>query len=749
MRTKWTSLTLTLAVATWLGCSDSLKVPRRDGGGDVSPTGSGDGALAATSPDTAVDAPAAMPDAPFATGGADGHAEAATPPDAAEPDGGNAGIQDAWPTPVEAGADTNTIPWPGPDASVVFPGSPASLDGGVYPQVYAFPGVALASHSPMFPSEPDLSFTAQEVGRYGYADLNSDGLGDLLIARGTSLSFYLQTAAGGFLPIHGITLEANDYCQRYVVADFNRDGLADLAMVHYPDPSGKWEDIAVFLQSPEGFPNTPDQEIATVFESNVLCNQTYSLVATDMNQDGRPDLVAMTATEHNYDPGAECWFDAGDAQVFLQGADGQFALRAAFSPRGDDAVCKVCGTVLGVADFSGDGQQDLVFIQNGQQTAFAASFPGREVLVYPRTVGGFANPPAQVLTVSQYIKALSFVDANGDGRLDILARSADWGLASIDSRQAGLSSLFLQKADGSFDMARNIAPDGWLPAGTDPTKDPVGIDVRDVDLDGVNDLVLDRRSAAEGLFRQERGLFATTPDAEIQAVLAEWVRGANEKIIVTYAIDKGTATVTERLNRLSYGIADMNGDGRPDIVAAYQPFAPTIAPDPVTGVYPSYPGMQANTYTQFRVYLQRPLTSRLVVEIQQSKVSVDEKLLRIRATVHNLATRPATEVRIRVLAAQSPVMMSTTHGILASGPDGMAAFGADWVSREENAVHGDPLGPDLVIPRIEADETVPLAIDVPVALVPDLDVRCVFLVVQPDENINVILRRKYDFIAPN
>jgi hypothetical protein len=277
----------------------------------------------------------------------------------------------------------------------------------------------------------------------------------------------------------------------------------------------------------------------------------------------------------------------------------------------------------------------------------------------------------------------------------------------------------------------------------------VGIDVRDVDLDGAKDLVLERRSAAEGLFRQERGLFATTPDAEIQAVLADWVRGANEKITVTYAIDRGTATVAERLNHLSYGIADMNGDGRPDIVAAYQPFAPAIAPDPVTGIYPSYPGVQANTYTQFRVYLQRPLAERFVVEIQQSKVSVDERILRIRATLHNLAKQPADQVRVRVLAAESPVLLQTTLGILASGPDGMAAFGADWVNHQENTVHGDPLGPDVVIARIEADETLSLAIDVPVALVPDLDVRCLFLVVQPDENINVILRRKYDFIAPN
>jgi hypothetical protein len=64
-------------------------------------------------------------------------------------------------------------------------------------------------------------------------------------------------------------------------------------------------------------------------------------------------------------------------------------------------------------------------------------------------------------------------------------------------------------------------------------------------------------------------------------------------------------------------------------------------------------------------------------------------------------------------------------------------------------IRGEPLGPDVLIARIEADETVPLTIEIPVALVPDLDLRCFFLVVQPDQNTNVILRRKYDFIAAN
>jgi hypothetical protein len=277
----------------------------------------------------------------------------------------------------------------------------------------------------------------------------------------------------------------------------------------------------------------------------------------------------------------------------------------------------------------------------------------------------------------------------------------------------------------------------------------MGIDIRDVDLDGVRDLVVERKSVAEGLFRQEQGLFATTPDLEVKSLFPDWVSGAKQPTTVTYGLEGSTVTVSSRFNNLTYAMADMNGDGRPDIVAAYQPFAPSLTPDPATGVYPSYPGVHPNTYTQFRVYLQRPIERRFTVEIQQSRVSVEQRVLHIQATLHNLTNAAADNVHVRVIAVASPILMQTDQGILASGPDGMVAFGADWVAKNESRIKGDPLGPDILVPRIEAGETIPLAIDVPMALVSNLDVRCLFLLVDPDDNTNLIYRRKYDFIAPN
>ncbi|MBN2574609.1 MAG: VCBS repeat-containing protein [Deltaproteobacteria bacterium] len=734
MRRSWSWLAIVAALGVASGCSKALRVSRDAAVDTSAPPGPEAGAGLAPEAGRQMDT-ALRADIVGDLGGS--------------PDGGTA---DAPFPSDEAGGDADHVRWPGPDARITIGTAPPALDGGIYPQVYAFPGVALSSHSGMFPVEPDLAFRIEQIGSFQYADLNGDSLGDIVIAYGDSIGFRLQRADGSFDSIAGIALPEDDHLGRTAIADFNGDGRADLALVH--KSAAHLQSIAIHLQGSDGFRSTPEQELAASPDASVTCDKTYFLLATDMNGDLRPDLVALTERDYGSYLEAGCAYDTANAQVFLQDAGGTFSLAIDFAPRSSDALCRTCATSLAAGDFTGDGQPDLAVIQYGQGTSSDADWVGREVLTYPRIAGGFAAEPAQVLRLPQYLKAVSFIDSNQDGKLDILARSADWGPYGPNIEAAyftpGLTGVFLQKSDGSFDDAGTITPDDWLPAGTDQAVDPIGIDIRDIDMDFVLDLVLERRSAAEGLFRQERGLFASKPDVEVQSTIPDWVAGANQKSRIKYLADDGVTTVEHsgQFNILAYALADMNGDGRPDIVAAYRPLAPKMAPDPVTGVYPSNPSPDLHTYTLFRVYLQRQPARRFLVEIRQSRVVPDERVLRIEAALHNLSTVAADDVRVRVLAASSPVEISTTIPILAGGHDKMVEFGAAWVNDAENQVRGDPLGADIVVPHIEAGASIPLAIDVPVALVPDLDVRCIFLVVDPGRNTNLILKRKYDFIAP-
>jgi hypothetical protein len=57
------------------------------------------------------------------------------------------------------------------------------------------------------------------------------------------------------------------------------------------------------------------------------------------------------------------------------------------------------------------------------------------------------------------------------------------------------------------------------------------------------------------------------------------------------------------------------------------------------------------------------------------------------------------------------------------------------------------MGADVVVPRIEADGEIPVAIDVPIRLIDRIELHPIFLVADPDESDGLLYRRSYDFIA--
>jgi hypothetical protein len=154
----------------------------------------------------------------------------------------------------------------------------------------------------------------------------------------------------------------------------------------------------------------------------------------------------------------------------------------------------------------------------------------------------------------------------------------------------------------------------------------------------------------------------------------------------------------------------------------------------------------ARQYTDIRVHLQRPLERWLRVEVARSDVVPSEHRLKIAATVHNLGKSAAVDVRLRVLVAESPFWWQTDLGLLSLGVEKMTEAGRKMIVDAEKRIRGEALAPDILIPRIGLDETLPLSIEVPVALVPGFSMRALFLVVDPDDNTSLLYRRSYDFI---
>lgn len=241
---------------------------------------------------------------------------------------------------------------------------------------------------------------------------------------------------------------------------------------------------------------------------------------------------------------------------------------------------------IGSGDLNGDGHQDLVVAQMGDQL----------VVYFGDGRGGFTAGTPQALDGSSTV-ALRVVDLDGDGDLDVAASIWDGG-----STGAGGINLFYNAGDGELEAGPGV-----------DTPYPWSLAVGDFDGNGHVDLVTGSRNSTDVALslQQPNGSFdpvVTTPLGEFAAgveavdldgdaadellVATTTTSPAEGTVIETFEFDTetmklepaGTSPVsTENLDPEGLVVADFDDDGALDAVVASRAAA---ADDPVWSFFP-------------------------------------------------------------------------------------------------------------------------------------------------------------------
>jgi len=308
--------------------------------------------------------------------------------------------------------------------------------------------------------------------------------------------------------------------QSVAVADVNGDGKPDLLVVNSCADStcGANSTVAVLLGNGDG----TFRAAVTYASGGFLAS---SIAVADVNGDGKPDLlVANYAASRSDFVGGNM---VGTVGVLLGNGDGTFQTAVAYGSGGYEAVS------IAVADVNGDGTLDVLVANLCSVAADCGLVGDGEVGVLLGNGDGSFQTAVSYDSGGGYDRSVAVADVNGDGKPDLLVANELTG-----EEAGGSAGVLLGNGDGTFQPVVTYGPGGnttWSLA------------VADVNGDGKPDLLVANLFASSVSENGSVGVLLGNGDGTF-------------KTAVAYGSGQPGAN--------SVAVADVNGDGKPDLVVA-------------------------------------------------------------------------------------------------------------------------------------------------------------------------------------
>jgi hypothetical protein len=226
------------------------------------------------------------------------------------------------------------------------------------------------------------NYSVGDNPNYGVAaDFNGDGKPDLAIGNvlHNNVSVLLNNGNGTFAG--AVNYPVDLHPEALASADFNGDGKLDLAVGNFHGGPTSAGSFSILIGNGDGtFQPAVTQPVGTPFR----------IAATDLNADGKQDLVAISADTHK-------------VSVMLGNGNGTFQAPVTYSvgpPR-----------ILAIADFNGDSKPDVAVTNNAGDGGISILIGNGDGTLQPAFFVSIGMPPRDVGTG----------DLNGDSKPDLIA----------------------------------------------------------------------------------------------------------------------------------------------------------------------------------------------------------------------------------------------------------------------------------------------------------------------------------------